>query len=115
MTIEPDRRTRIGREWWPIGQALLNSFSEAAERHPSPWEHIEFVLAQPEKGPEVLRQFQGEIGDYLFKQTDTWRDFRLSRIPDVVDIELYRCSGQPIPDSGLSFSSATAGGNPSLN
>ncbi|MGS6433520.1 hypothetical protein ACUS56_32310, partial [Pseudomonas aeruginosa] len=25
------------------------------------------------------------------------------------------CSGQPIPDSGLSFSSATAGGNPSLN
>lgn len=25
------------------------------------------------------------------------------------------CSGQPIPDSGLSFSSATAGGSPSLN
>ncbi|MGC3241358.1 type IV-A pilus assembly ATPase PilB, partial [Pseudomonas aeruginosa] len=29
--------------------------------------------------------------------------------------KLYSCSGQPIPDSGLSFSSATAGGNPSLN
>ncbi|WP_271408102.1 hypothetical protein [Pseudomonas sp. Q1-7] len=26
-----------------------------------------------------------------------------------------KCSGQPIPDSGLSFSSATAGGSPSLN
>ncbi|MCO3737682.1 hypothetical protein FA131_29785, partial [Pseudomonas aeruginosa] len=26
---------------------------------------------------------------------------------------MLRCSGQPIPDSGLSFSSATAGGNPS--
>ncbi|MDI2336875.1 hypothetical protein OLN11_32345, partial [Pseudomonas aeruginosa] len=26
----------------------------------------------------------------------------------------FVCSGQPIPDSGLSFSSATAGGNPSL-
>jgi len=25
------------------------------------------------------------------------------------------CSGQPIPDSGLSLSSATAGGSPSLN
>lgn len=39
------------------------------------------------------------------------REFRraLSRPPVVV------CSGQPIPDSGLSFSSATAGGNPSLN
>ncbi|MBZ3679561.1 hypothetical protein J1N39_34400, partial [Pseudomonas aeruginosa] len=29
--------------------------------------------------------------------------------------EALTCSGQPIPDSGLSFSSATAGGNPSLN
>lgn len=29
--------------------------------------------------------------------------------------EEFLCSGQPIPDSGLSFSSATAGGNPSLN
>ncbi|EOZ4790759.1 TPA: hypothetical protein ACQ3YJ_005971 [Pseudomonas aeruginosa] len=28
---------------------------------------------------------------------------------------IRKCSGQPIPDSGLSFSSATAGGNPSLN
>ncbi len=26
-----------------------------------------------------------------------------------------KCSGQPIPDSGLSFSSATAGGSPPLN
>ncbi|MEJ9053027.1 hypothetical protein ACF0C8_32120, partial [Pseudomonas aeruginosa] len=30
-------------------------------------------------------------------------------------VEGVVCSGQPIPDSGLSFSSATAGGNPSLN
>ena len=27
----------------------------------------------------------------------------------------WKCSGQPIPDSGLSFSSATAGGSPPLN
>ncbi|HCF5626530.1 TPA: hypothetical protein NIG94_005306 [Pseudomonas aeruginosa] len=31
------------------------------------------------------------------------------------NLEYAFCSGQPIPDSGLSFSSATAGGNPSLN
>ncbi|WP_238176903.1 hypothetical protein [Pseudomonas aeruginosa] len=30
-------------------------------------------------------------------------------------VATHGCSGQPIPDSGLSFSSATAGGNPSLN
>ncbi|WP_303661082.1 NAD-dependent epimerase/dehydratase family protein, partial [Pseudomonas aeruginosa] len=30
-------------------------------------------------------------------------------------LKRVECSGQPIPDSGLSFSSATAGGNPSLN
>ncbi|MNG17144.1 hypothetical protein D3C84_1011090 [compost metagenome] len=30
-------------------------------------------------------------------------------------IRIDHCSGQPIPDSGLSLSSATAGGSPSLN
>jgi hypothetical protein len=29
--------------------------------------------------------------------------------------KLAQCSGQAIPDSGLRFSSATAGGSPSLN
>nr|WP_255342200.1 type II toxin-antitoxin system RelE/ParE family toxin [Pseudomonas aeruginosa] len=32
-----------------------------------------------------------------------------------LNVPIADCSGQPIPDSGLSFSSATAGGNPSLN
>lgn len=43
------------------------------------------------------------------------------KIPDLTaaafdgDEPELTCSGQPIPDSGLSFSSATAGGSPSLN
>lgn len=90
MTIEPDRRTRIGREWLPIGLDLLKSFSMSTNAPDSPWEHIEEVLTHPENGPEILRQFKGEIGEHLFKQPEAWRDFRLSRIPDVVDIELYR-------------------------
>ncbi len=38
----------------------------------------------------------------------------LSRAPTIIQANA-NCSGQPIPDSGLSFSSATAGGSPSLN
>ena len=90
MSIEPDRRTRIGKEWFTIGIELLNSFVAEPNKPVSPWVHIEEVLRHPENGPEVLKQFQGEIGDYLFKQDEIWQNFCLSRIPDVVDIELYR-------------------------
>ncbi|MDV6623973.1 inovirus Gp2 family protein [Pseudomonas aeruginosa] len=42
-------------------------------------------------------------------------DLRLPQGIELPDYAYTNCSGQPIPDSGLSFSSATAGGNPSLN
>ncbi len=52
-----------------------------------------------------------------------YREFNLNKgsISSLVEEAVFNyylgrlCSGQPIPDSGLSFSSATAGGNPSLN
>ncbi|MCT5591923.1 hypothetical protein LZL52_24595, partial [Pseudomonas aeruginosa] len=54
---------------------------------------------------------------YKGKLTDkSFADQRLSAQPHYFGIaRIGKCSGQPIPDSGLSFSSATAGGNPSLN
>ncbi|HCE7956462.1 TPA: hypothetical protein NID39_006092 [Pseudomonas aeruginosa] len=43
-------------------------------------------------------------------------DSKLQQLPAYVGyLPCTYCSGQPIPDSGLSFSSATAGGSPSLN
>ncbi|MGP3622204.1 hypothetical protein ACTVZK_33430, partial [Pseudomonas aeruginosa] len=67
--------------------------------------------------------FVALVGQKVFKEwsevTDEKKKKRISE-EQVKEIERARsmagkCSGQPIPDSGLSFSSATAGGNPSLN
>ncbi|WP_422909400.1 TrlF family AAA-like ATPase [Pseudomonas sp. MAC6] len=90
MTIEPDRRTRIGREWQILGENLFMSFSEADDHPPSPWEHIHSLLSDPAKEPEILWQFKGEVREFVESQEDAWRTFRVTRIPDVVDIELYR-------------------------
>lgn len=48
------------------------------------------MLNDPAKSPEILWQFGKEIQDYVASQTEAWRNFRVTRIPDVVDIELYR-------------------------
>ena len=60
-------------------------------------------------GNSEINSWKGSLG-YMAKV------LRDEEVPDDTGlaIELH-CSGQPIPDSGLSFSSATAGGSPSLN
>lgn len=90
MSIEPDRRTRVGREWQVLGATFFQDFCTADIQPTSPWEHIQHVLSDPAKGPEVLWQFGKEIQEYIATQTEAWRNFRVTRIPDVVDIELYR-------------------------
>lgn len=90
MTIEPDRRTRAGREWQVLGETFFQSFNEATTQPASPWEHTDEILAGSHTRPEVLWQFGNEIRDYIATQTEAWRNFRVTRIPDVVDIELYR-------------------------
>jgi hypothetical protein len=93
MTLEPDRRTPVGREWQVIGETLFRNFVTTQTLAVSPWEHIDEVLADPAKLPEVLRQFDGKISSYLATKVEEWRSFRTTRIPDVVDIELYRADG----------------------
>ena len=58
-----------------------------------------------------LNPYKSQLELWLEK---TGRDTGLPKT-DPDDEESAMCSGQPIPDSGLSFSSATAGGSPSLN
>lgn len=93
MALEPDRRTPVGREWQVIGETLFQGFVTSESRAPSPWEHIDEVLADPAKLPEILRQFDGKIRTYLATKMEEWRSLRTTRIPDLVDIELYRADG----------------------
>ncbi|WP_256718358.1 hypothetical protein, partial [Pseudomonas aeruginosa] len=82
---------------WPFVAALtVGAFVLSAKQLP-PWALLTLLI----------------IGGLLIAVTYYWDLLRKTTVM-LYDIE-SECSGQPIPDSGLSFSSATAGGNPSLN
>ncbi|PAT49656.1 hypothetical protein CJU41_00005 [Pseudomonas aeruginosa] len=86
-------------DWFTFNtQYIVYVFDENAVRHRVGNVKIgEFGMKKDQRRPELRDEFD-QIGEKFFSlgQDD-------------------ECSGQPIPDSGLSFSSATAGGNPSLN
>ncbi|OWI91799.1 hypothetical protein CDC19_23475, partial [Pseudomonas aeruginosa] len=106
LSPEPGERLRLvclelleensvrGRAFEDAGAAALLGFCRwlTGSRPPRPLQ-IEFVHGEPEDLTEYLQLFGCSLR---------------------FGVE-HNCSGQPIPDSGLSFSSATAGGSPSLN
>ncbi|MEN1835039.1 TrlF family AAA-like ATPase [Pseudomonas lijiangensis] len=90
-TLEPDRRSRIGREWDEIGECLLSSFlASPSHQKPSPWEYIDWLMEDTSKLPSILQQFKTELPPYLITVQEKWRMLRVSRVPDLIDIELYR-------------------------
>ncbi|MDY7564703.1 AAA family ATPase [Pseudomonas sp. RTC3] len=94
MALEPDRRSRIGREWDRIGDAFWNSFLTCScSKKSSPWEHITELLDDTSKLPEILLQFKKELPEFTETIVEKWRALRLKRVPDLIDIELYRPDG----------------------
>ncbi|WP_146206153.1 ATP-binding protein [Pseudomonas sp. OV226] len=90
-TLEPDRRSRIGREWDEIGECLLSSFlASSSHQKPSPWEYIDWLMEDTFRLPSILQQFKTELPPYLTTVQEKWRMLRVSRVPDLIDIELYR-------------------------
>ncbi|MGC3286780.1 hypothetical protein ACPTIK_30050, partial [Pseudomonas aeruginosa] len=73
------------------------------------WRETYAALEQLATSPEFRQQF----GDNYLKGLEERAAF-LTQAYEDAGWQGSVCSGQPIPDSGLSFSSATAGGNPSL-
>lgn len=88
--IEPDRRSRLGKEWDRIGEELFSSFLAYPSPQPSPWEHIAWVMEDTSRLPSILQQFITELPPYLDSVQEKWRTLRVARIPDLIDIELYR-------------------------
>ncbi|BFN28221.1 hypothetical protein PsSCT_29830 [Pseudomonas sp. SCT] len=69
---------------------------------------------------KLARRYDPEAGYASLLMHKRGRQAKEKRLCEAVEEIIQRsidseCSGQPIPDSGLSFSSATAGGSPSLN
>ncbi|MGU1534415.1 UvrD-helicase domain-containing protein, partial [Pseudomonas aeruginosa] len=68
------------------------------------------ITARGLVGHSEFREADALAGQaFLTKVVDVVTTYKLEADPD---LDWRYCSGQPIPDSGLSFSSATAGGNP---
>ncbi len=89
--LEPDRRSRVGREWDLIGLHLFRDFLKSGQlQHASPWEYIDWVMQDTSRLPSILQQLKTELPPYLESIRDRWRMLRLTRIPDLVDIELFR-------------------------
>lgn len=90
-TLEPDRRSRIAREWDGIGDYLFSGFlASTSPQKPSPWEYIDWVMEDTSKLPSILQQFKTDLPPYLTTVQEKWRSLRVSRVPDLIDIELYR-------------------------
>lgn len=90
-TLEPDRRSRLGKAWDEIGEYLFSSFlASPSSQKPSPWEYIDWVMEDTSRLPSILQQFKTDLPPYLATVQDKWRTLRVSRVPDLIDIELYR-------------------------
>jgi len=88
--MAPDGRSRLGRAWEHIGKQLFESFSRHPQGANSPWFHIREVLAERRELPLTLLEYRDELRPYVISQNEAWRNARLTRIEERVDIELYR-------------------------
>jgi len=95
--MAPDRRARIGRVWEQIGTVLFADFQQhLLALKPgaySPWLHIKSVLMEELPVPQELAGLSGDIRKHFVEQKNKWREARLTRIEDKVDVELYRSDG----------------------
>ncbi|WP_223457577.1 MULTISPECIES: TrlF family AAA-like ATPase [unclassified Pseudomonas] len=92
--MAPDGRSRLGRAWEHIGKVLFESFlqhlKEVQPEADSPWLHIREVLAEDRQLPLPLLEYKAELKLYFNEQKNQWRNARLTRVEERVDIELYR-------------------------
>lgn len=92
--MAPDGRSRLGRAWEYIGSVLFESFlkhqAEARPEGNSPWLHIREVLAEDRQVPLPLLEYVAELKNHFNEHKQQWRNARLTRVQELVDIELYR-------------------------
>lgn len=93
--FRPNGRTRLGKNWPEFGSALHKAFI-AQDKFASPWALLDSLLAteRPEESLSVI--FDGceiELIKHLKDKAKEWELMKVSRVEDVVDLELYRSDG----------------------
>lgn len=92
-----DSRTRLGKNWEEIGSSLFSEFAKTPAAG-SPWAVLEYWLVEKDKVPfdTPAAPLIGELEKHLALDDvrPVWDKVRLSRIDDLVDVELRRPTGE---------------------
>lgn len=77
--------------WQTIGQAFRQHFlAQDQISVVSPWALIGKMLDRNEQLPGILEQFREDLRNHIRSSAEAWLRVNLERVPDLVDIELYR-------------------------
>lgn len=93
--LAPDGRTQLGRRWQELEERLMTLFASSAAA--SPWRLLERYLAKPERAPREVVDLIPDIKAHLERGESArlWEQIQLMRVPDLVDLILYRADGAP--------------------
>jgi hypothetical protein len=88
-----DSRTRLGKNWQSLGDAVFKAFSAGEFR--SPWELIEIWRLVGTSEFDLDPQLELQLFDYLDSDDvrPTWESVSLTRVADAADIVLLREDG----------------------
>ncbi len=120
--LAPDGRTKLGRRWEEMGEAVYESFQatervsddeeqaadggEDATSITTVWEVVEFWMDDDGAIPEELRDLGGDLRDHLRNaRREDWEKTCSQRVRDSADLILYREDGTragSLQDGGLS-------------
>lgn len=104
--LTPKKTTVLGREWIDVGKEFYRAFL-ASEENTTPWKIADdYIRGELCIELDVDERSKERIAPHLLESERTlWEDKLTSRIPDKVDIRLYRedgtCAGT-LTGSGLS-------------
>ena len=91
--LAPDGRTQLGRRWQELAGRLMTLFASSSAA--SPWRLLERYLAKPERAPQDVAALIPDITAHLEGEEPAriWEQIQLTRVPDLVDLILYRADG----------------------
>lgn len=91
-----DNRKRIGKQWEDVGASLFEAFAQSPEL-PSPWELLHQWMGDFGSIPEgsVTVSLAEDIVAHLLAPDvrAVWENIRLTRVDDLIDVELKRADG----------------------
>lgn len=97
--LAPDGRSKIGRHWSYLGERLFQEFLDVCKSRESsgesvslsPWDYVAELLNNKSTSDSLeILPFIPDLREHLLSIRQGWREQRLARVSDLVDIGLYR-------------------------